>query len=127
LGDSEKLAKFLELNPSIRPDTTFIEGYDFTAYQKVGLGKIGQNTELAKQAKLKSPEGVDWWKYLSNIGKLSPIPKDMKFGDVPEGVLWLGATFVVDGDNIKFAWSDRIPGDHPEVDVVLKAAEATSA
>jgi len=73
------------------------------------------------------PGGIGgWWKYITNVGKLSPIPNDMKFGDIPEGVLRLGGTFVIKDDEVLYQWSDRLPGDHPIIkdvfDIALKAA-----
>jgi len=63
-----------------------------------------------------------WMGYMGAVGKVSPIPKDMKFGQVPEGVLRLGGTFVVKGDDILYQWSDRLPGDHPDISGVVSIA-----
>lgn len=40
---------------------------------------------------------------------ISIVPKDMKFGDVPEGVLWTGGTFVVQGKEVLYQWTDTVP------------------
>jgi len=66
-----------------------------------------------------------WWKYFTNVVKISPIPKDggMKLGDVPEGVLRLGGTFVIKDDDVVYQWSDRLPGDHPVVQDVFDIAQ----
>ncbi|GAB5361217.1 hypothetical protein AAMO2058_000694500 [Amorphochlora amoebiformis] len=92
----------------------------------MGFGKFGDNPALSAEAskRLKKPEGVNWWKYLSNVVKLSPIPKGEKipFGQVPEGVKRLGGTFVVNGENIVYSWADGLPGDHPPVPEVVNAA-----
>jgi hypothetical protein len=43
---------------------------------------------------------LQWWAYASNVMKLSPVDvKNMK-AEVPEGVLRLGGTFVLDGDQV---------------------------
>ena len=68
-----------------------------------------------------------WFNYFSSVGKVSPIPKDMKFGEVPEGVLRLGGTFVVSGNEILYRWSDRLPGDHPDIKKVLNIAQESQA
>jgi len=68
-----------------------------------------------------------WLGYFSAVGKVSPIPKDMKFGEVPEGVLRLGGTFVIKGNDILYRWSDRLPGDHPDIDNVLSIAKEAEA
>jgi hypothetical protein len=50
----------------------------------------------------------------------------MKFGEVPEGVLWTGGTFVVQGNEVLYQWTDTVPGNHPVIDDVLKAATEAS-
>lgn len=95
---------------------------NFQAYDEVGFQSIGD--AQPKDISIPKPDmkGGKWWKYLSNVAKLSPVPKDLKFGDVPQGVLRLGGTFVVDGDEVLYAWADELPGKHPEVKDVLRAA-----
>ena len=41
-----------------------------------------------------------WASYMRNVASLSPIPKDMKFGEVPQGVRVLGGTYALDGDEV---------------------------
>ena len=53
----------------------------------------------------------------------SIVPKDMKFGEVPEGVLWTGGTFVVQGNEVLYQWTDTLPGNHPAVEDVLNVAK----
>ena len=129
IGDQDKMKLFLEKNPAIDPQSMFVDGYDFSAYKAVGFGNF-QDTdpETAKQVKMEAPDlGIgQWLGYFGAVGKLSPIPKDMKFGEIPEGVLRLGGTFVVKGDDILYQWSDRLPGDHPEISEVLSVAVAAS-
>lgn len=49
----------------------------------------------------------------------------MKFGQIPEGVLWTGGTFVVQGKEVLYQWTDTVPGNHPVVEeVITKAKEA---
>ena len=72
-----------------------MDGYDFTAYSDAGFGTVADgDKEEQKKVKMTAPElegGIKgWWDYLSNTGSLAPIPPDMKFGDIPEGVLWVG-------------------------------------
>lgn len=61
-----------------------------------------------------------WWKYFTNVMKLSPIDPEST-GGIPEGVLRLGGTFVVEGDEVLYQWSDQIPGDHPDPREVLQS------
>lgn len=51
----------------------------------------------------------------------------MKLGDLPMGVLRLGGTFVVSGEDVLYAWSDTVPGDHPKVDDVIAIAAKAAA
>jgi len=116
---------FLNKNPSIDPSTMFVDGYDFAAYEVAGFGKFTDtDSETAKQVKMAAPnlDLGQWMGYFGAVGKVSPIPKNMKFGEIPEGVLRLGGTFVVKGDNILYQWSDRLPGDHPSIPDVLTVA-----
>ena len=85
--------------------------------------------EVAKNVTMTAPNLTfrEFLKYFSAVGKVSPIPKDMKFGQIPEGVLRLGGTFVVNGEDIIYQWSDRVPGDHPDIQEVLELAKETSA
>mmetsp|Transcript_10241 Transcript_10241/g.14697 ORF Transcript_10241/g.14697 Transcript_10241/m.14697 type:complete len:155 (+) Transcript_10241:340-804(+) len=119
IGDGGKLDKFLELNPFIPRDQAFVDGYEFSAYNAVGFGSF--DAEFAKGAKVKTPQlgGIGQvWKYLTNVMELSPI-EDPSAG-IPEGVKRLGGTFVVNGDDVVYQWSDRLPGDTPELSDVLK-------
>ena len=125
IGDAEKLSKFLELNPFIPRDKAFVDDMkDFKAYEAVGFGRFDEtDKEELKSLALSAPDlgGFGgWWKYMSNVMSLSPVPKDMKFGEIPEGVLRLGGTFVVEGQDIIYQWNDKIPGDHPNPEDVLK-------
>lgn len=125
IGDQEKLQTFLEENPAIDPNSMFVDGYDFAAYESVGFGKFTDvDPETAKEVKMAAPDLSfgQWMGYARAVGKTSPIPKNMKFGEIPEGVLRLGGTFVVKGDEILYQWSDRLPGDHPEITEVLSLA-----
>jgi len=124
IGDKEKLETFLELNPEIPRDVVFGDDFNFNAYNAAGFGKFTElSDEDKKTVKMRKPEiGLGtWWKYLTNVMKLSPIDKDKP--GIPEGVLRLGGTFVVQGDDIVYQWNDKIPGDHPEPEDVLRFIE----
>lgn len=130
IGDAEKLNTFLDLNNYIPRNAAFVDDYTFGAYKQVGFGRFDeQDPEVAKQVKMTAPDlgGLGGaWKYMSNVAKVSPIPPDMKFGEVPEGVLRLGGTFVVKKDEVVYQWSDRLPGDHPDLSEVLEIAKANA-
>ena len=129
VGDSDKLNTFLDKNPLINKNNMFVdESPTFDAYDTVGFTKKFTDTspEDAKAVNLKPPSlnFKQWMTYITSVGTLSPIPKDgIKLGGgVPEGVLRLGGTFVVKGDDIIYQWNDRLPGDHPNIDEILSIA-----
>lgn len=121
IGDAEKLNKFLELNPFIPLENAFVDDYSMDAYKTAGFGSFRDlDPEAAKKVKMQAPDmgGFGgWWKYLSNTVALAPIEKG-KSG-IPEGVLQLGGTFVVRGDDVVYQWSDTVPGDTPDLAEVL--------
>lgn len=128
MGDAEMLGKFLELNPSIPPEQMFVDDYSFAAYNSVTLGSMKDvnafDSEQMKNVKLSAPrlDGIrGWWKYLSNVGALSPVEKGTS--GVPEGVFRLGGAFVVRGDEVVYVWRERTPGDHPDLEQVMLAVE----
>ncbi|GAX16615.1 hypothetical protein FisN_7Lh351 [Fistulifera solaris] len=133
IGDKEKLELFLKKNPYVSREQILVDNFnDFAAYKAAGFGRFDeQSKETIKAAKdnMASPD-LGGWKgamtYLSSVGKLSPIPADIKFGQIPEGVLRLGGTFVVSGNDIVYQWSDRLPGDHPDIEKVWSIAKEAS-
>ena len=110
-----------------------VDGYDFAAYESAGFGRFDEvDPDVAKQVagQLGAPEMGGWkgWlNYFSIVSKVSPIPSDMKFGQVPEGVLRVGGTFVVKGNEIVYRWSDVLPGNHPNVTEVAQIAQEAAA
>jgi hypothetical protein len=126
IGDSEKLNTFLDSNSWMDKKRMFVDDYSFDAYKAAGFTRFDQvDKELAKKVKMTAPElsFKEWMGYFSIVGKVSPIPKDMKFGDVPEGVLWTGGTFVVQGDEVVYQWTDTVPGNHPVIEEVVNVAK----
>jgi len=125
IGDVEKMNVFLDQNPNIPPERMFVDDYSFGAYTAVGFKSFTDvDKDVAKEVKMTAPDlsFKQWMGYMGNVGKVSPIPKDMKFGEVPEGVLRLGGTFVVKDDDVVYQWSDRLPGDHPDIGNILDFA-----
>jgi hypothetical protein len=121
IGNEAKLNKFLELNPCVARDQIFVDDLSMGAYDAVGFGPMDFTSgSLPKDFKLKSPEigGFgSWMKYFGNMMDLTPV--DTKTKNF-EGALRLGGTFVVDGDEVIYQWSDRVPGDTPELGEVMK-------
>mmetsp|Transcript_16837 Transcript_16837/g.39951 ORF Transcript_16837/g.39951 Transcript_16837/m.39951 type:complete len:92 (+) Transcript_16837:1576-1851(+) len=78
----------------------------------MNFGRIG--SKPVEGVSLEAPDlgGVSGMlRYFSKITALAPQQKDS--AGVPEGVLLLGGTFVVRGEEVVYAWADRIPGDYP--------------
>ena len=112
---------FLENNPKVPKNLMLVDDYSFNAFNALGFGKIGENAELAVKGtkNMKAPDLTPgrFFSYLKSVGKLAPIPKEVK--GIPEGVLRLGGTFGVDGDEVVYIYEDGVPGDHPPVKDVL--------
>jgi hypothetical protein len=127
IGNAEMLNKFLELNPAVPRTQAFVDDYSFGAYKAVGIGSFEFGQPVKGDVKLAAPK-IDgfggWWKYLTNAGKLSPI-EEGKSG-FPEGVKRLGGTFVVKGDGVVYQWNDKVPGDQPNLEDVMKVVQDTS-
>jgi len=101
-----------------------VDDYSFEAYNGVGFGSVADtDKEALKDVKMSAPDlGFgQWMSYFGSVMKLSPVEN---FGEVPEGVLRLGGTFVVNGNDVKYQWSDRIPGDHPNIPDVVEIAQS---
>eukprot|EP00746_Dinoflagellata_sp_MGD_P076077 gnl/MRDRNA2_/MRDRNA2_30601_c0_seq1.p2 gnl/MRDRNA2_/MRDRNA2_30601_c0~~gnl/MRDRNA2_/MRDRNA2_30601_c0_seq1.p2 ORF type:complete len:170 (+),score=42.69 gnl/MRDRNA2_/MRDRNA2_30601_c0_seq1:606-1115(+) len=130
IGDSDKLKIFLENNPNVPRDSIFTEGFQgsdaFAAYNAVGFGKWGGDDPSAASEPIPPPKGLSfgqWMSYIFNVLKISPVPDGLKLGQIPEGVLRLGGTFVVKGNDVVYQWSDDKPGDHPDISEVVTIAK----
>jgi AhpC/TSA antioxidant enzyme len=129
IGDTTKLQKFLELNPAVPRDRTFVDDYTkLEAYKSLGFPNF---TELkavnAKGMKLRFPtlSFTDTWKYMTNVASMSPVDAASSKSGIPEGVLKTGGTFVIQGDEVIYQWFDKIPGDHPDpIDVIAVVKQA---
>lgn len=116
----------MELNKYVPKDQIFVDDYNFQAYENVGLGSMELGQEMPDDFKMTAPDigGVRaWWKYMTNVMTLSPVPEGSK--EFPEGVKRLGGTFVIDGNDVVYQWNDRIPGDTPDIEDVMKVLTDT--
>lgn len=103
----------------------FVDDYSFDAYKAVGFKSFtDMDKDDVKGIELSAPDlGFgQWMSYFGNVMKLSPVD-GVKFGEIPEGVLRLGGTFVVNGNDVTYQWTDRVPGDHPDIGEVQAIAE----
>jgi hypothetical protein len=117
----------LENNPKIPQDLMLVDDYSFEAFNSVGFGKIGENADLAvkgtKNMKAPSLTAGRYFAYFKSVGKLAPIPKNVK--GIPEGVLRLGGTFGINGKEVVYLYEDGVPGDHPIPSEVLSKSMFT--
>jgi len=129
IGDEEKLNTFLDANDWMSKNQMVVDDYNFQAYQSVGFKRFDeQDKEVVKNIDMSKYGAPDlkfgeWINYFKTVAKVSPIPTDMKFGDVPEGVLWTGGTFVIQGNEVLYQWTDTVPGNHPNIDEVVEIAK----
>jgi len=128
VGRPDQLAKFLEINPELAAAPALIDdSTTFDAYRAAGFKYLLGDQTLETPPDFKPPKTMSagkWFSYLRNVGGLSPVPKDMKFGEIPQGVRVLGGTYAIDGDTVSFAHADEVPGATPDIDEVLVAVGA---
>ena len=128
VGQPEQLQQFLDVNPELSGAKALIDdSKTFEGYKSAGFNILLGDQTLEKPPDFKPPKTMGmgkWLAYLKNVATLSPVPKDMKFGEVPQGVRVLGGTYAVDGADVTFAHADEVPGATPEIETVLKAVGA---
>jgi len=125
VGTQEKAEKFLEINPKVPRSLFFVDDTEnFEAFAVTGFGSIGEAMPEMRFA----PPGMDpfqWLQYLANFFFLTPLKTDangLPKAEVPEGVLKLGGVFVLEGDDIVYAYAEPVPGQHAPIKDVLAAA-----
>jgi len=128
VGRPEQLAQFLELNPELKGAAALIDdSTDFSGYRAAGFNYLMGDKSLDAPPDFKPPTQMGmgkWWTYMRNVSSLAPVPKDMKFGQVPDGVKVLGGTYAIEGERVAFSHMDEVPGATPEIEDVLAAVGA---
>lgn len=128
VGRPEQLRQFLDVNPELKDAKALIDDSpNFEGYKSVGFNIMIGEKQLEKPPDFKPPKAMGftkWLTYLKNVASLSPVPKDMKFGELPDGVRVLGGTYAIDGDDVVFSHMDEVPGATPEISAVLKTVGA---
>mmetsp|Transcript_25804 Transcript_25804/g.74295 ORF Transcript_25804/g.74295 Transcript_25804/m.74295 type:complete len:286 (+) Transcript_25804:15-872(+) len=133
IGDEDRLNAFLLKNPEIPAENFFVDGYDFSAYREAGFGRFDEKPKEIIENVRPKPANFGgfqgWWTFLTSFIPLAPVTPDMKFPEnlTPEGLFWVGGTFVVNGNDIIYRWNDRISGDHPEASDILEIAKNAAA
>lgn len=124
VGQSDQLEKFQRLNPEIKDPMLIDDSPTFEAYRAAGFNYLMGDKSLDTPPDFKPPKtmsGGKWWGYLTNVKDLSPVPKDLKFGEMPAGVRVLGGTYAIDGDAVVFSHADVVPGATPDIEEVIAA------
>jgi len=128
VGRSDQLQKFLELNPELSDAPALIDDSpNFDAYRAAGFNYLLGERPLEAPPDFKPPEAMNggkWWSYLRNVAQLSPVPKQLKFGEFPTGVKVLGGTYAIDGEAVVFSHMDEVPGATPNIEDVLMSVGA---
>ena len=57
-------------------------------------------------------------------GDVDPVTGEMLIDEMRAEVGLLSHNVVVQGDEVEYQWSDRVPGDHPDIDEIVKIATA---
>lgn len=123
IGTPEKLKKYLQLNPFMKDEQFYVDGYQTQSYKDAGLGMM--NLGSLSFSNIKKPKlggAGQWLKYVSNFKNLAPIPDGESLRDIPDTVLMLGGTFVMNGDDLIYKWKDSYPGETPNIEEVLGIA-----
>lgn len=128
VGRSDQLAKFLSINPELaRAQVLIDDSPTFEAYRAAGFNYLLGDKQLESPPDFKVSGKLSagkLWAYFRNVASLSPIPKEMKLGEVPQGVRVLGGTYSIDGDSVTFAHMDEVPGATPDIELVLASVGA---
>jgi len=138
VGMPEQLQKFLEANDELKGATALIDdSADFAAYRAAGFNYLLGDQGLKEPPDFKPPTFGPrrWSTWAKEFGSLSPVPEGTDvveatfkgltpFGKVPDGVRILGGTYAIDGDTVKFSHQDKVPGDTPKIEAVLKSLGA---
>jgi len=112
----------------MKMDQFYVDGYQTQSYKNAGLSMMDMASLSLSNIKKPNLGGVgQWWKYVSNFKNLAPIPDGGRFGDIPDTVLMLGGTFVMNGDEIIYKWKDSYPGETPNIEEVLGIAAGNKA
>ena len=140
IGTPDKLRKFLKLNPAVPRDSILVDDYDHGLYRRLGFtrfdeagpggegGGDGSGIDVGKLLRFVDLGSGGLWNYATRFLEMVPTSGRVDWMDLPEGGLRNGGTLVVRGDNIVCQWSDRIPGDVPDVANVMRIArEAANA
>ena len=120
IGDEEKLKVFLDNNPLIPSTSIFIDDREREAYKAIGLKGLQQQGALAAikgTFNIKAPKlnGDEWKKYSQSIQQLTMDPKDLAtIGGQ------LGATICISNNRVVKVFEERVPGDYPKIEDVLK-------
>jgi hypothetical protein len=130
VGKPAQLDQFLNLNPELRGTPRLLALIDdstaFDAYRRAGFNYNMGDMPLKRPPPFKPPTMAPgkWLSYLGNVAQLAPAKTDLNPLRPPEGVLVLGGTFAIRGDDVVFAHMDEVPGATPDIETVLASVGA---
>lgn len=128
VGKPAQLAKFIELNPELAPFPALVDDSPtFEGYRSAGFNYLMGDKPLESMPEMQAPKEMGFGKSLSyarNVMTLSPVPDNMKFGDIPPGVKVIGGTYAINDDAVVFSHQDPVPGATPDIEEVLAAVGA---
>jgi len=129
IGTSEKLETFLEMNSCVPRDGILVDDYDHTLYKKLEFSRFDE-AELVWSDTLKASKLLQFTNigvanllnYTTNALTMAPVKGRVDWRSLPEGGLRNGGTLIVNGEDIVYQWSDKIPSDVPNVNDILNMA-----
>jgi len=129
IGTSEKLETFLEMNSCVPRDGILVDDYDHTLYKKLEFSRFDE-AELVWSDTLKASKLLQFTNigvanllnYTTNALRMAPVKGRVDWRSLPEGGLRNGGTLIVNGEDIVYQWSDKIPSDVPNVNDILNMA-----
>jgi len=129
IGTSEKLETFLEMNSCVPRDGILVDDYDHTLYKKLEFSRFDE-AELVWSDTLKASKLLQFTNigvanllnYTTKALTMAPVKGRVDWRSLPEGGLRNGGTLIVNGEDIVYQWSDKIPSDVPNVNDILNMA-----
>jgi len=117
------------MNPCVPRGGILVDDFDHALYKELGFGRFDEAdvgwSDVTRATKLLRFANLGAGNLLNYATKglgLAPVEGRLDWRNLPEGGLRNGGTLVVNGDDVVYQWSDKIPGDVPDVNDVLNRA-----
>ena len=117
------------MNSCVPRDGILVDDYDHTLYKKLEFSRFDE-AELVWSDTLKASKLLQFTNigvanllnYTTNALTMAPVKGRVDWRSLPEGGLRNGGTLIVNGEDIVYQWSDKIPSDVPNVNDILNMA-----